>query len=119
MIEYAQYVENYYGTPKAYVEKQLAAGRDVILEIEIQGALKVKEKMPDTLLMFVTPPSAMELKRRLTDRGTETPEVIESRLRRHPRKPRECRFMIMCSSMTIWKNALTGCTALFKASTTL
>lgn len=82
LIEYAQYVENYYGTPKAYVEKQLAAGRDVILEIEIQGALKVKEKMPDTLLMFVTPPSAMELKRRLTDRGTETPEVIESRLRR-------------------------------------
>ena len=59
LIEYAQYVENYYGTPKAYVEKQLAAGRDVILEIEIQGALKVKEKMPDTLLMFVTPPSAM------------------------------------------------------------
>nr|WP_288884738.1 guanylate kinase [uncultured Blautia sp.] len=82
LIEYAQYVENYYGTPKAYVEKQLEAGRDVILEIEIQGALKVKEKMPDTLLMFVTPPTAAELKRRLTDRGTETPEVIESRLRR-------------------------------------
>lgn len=54
----------------------------MILEIEIQGALKVKEKMPDTLLMFVTPPTAAELKRRLTDRGTETPEVIESRLRR-------------------------------------
>ena len=69
LIEYAQYVENYYGTPKAYVEKQLAAGRDVILEIEIQGALKVKEKMPDTLLMFVTPPSAMELKRRVADTG--------------------------------------------------
>lgn len=82
LIEYAQYVENYYGTPKAYVEKQLEAGRDVILEIDIQGALKVKEKMPDTLLMFVTPPTAAELKRRLTDRGTETPEVIESRLRR-------------------------------------
>ena len=82
LIEYAQYVENYYGTPKAYVEKQLEAGRDVILEIEIQGALKVKEKMPDTLLMFVTPPTAAELKRRLTDRGTETPDVIESRLRR-------------------------------------
>lgn len=82
LIEYAQYVENYYGTPKAYVEKQLEAGRDVILEIEIQGALKVKEKMPDTLLMFVTPPTAAELKRRLTNRGTETSEVIESRLRR-------------------------------------
>ena len=56
LIEYAQYVENYYGTPKAYVEKQLEAGKDVILEIEIQGALKVKEKFPDTLLLFVTPP---------------------------------------------------------------
>ena len=74
LIEYAQYVENYYGTPKAYVEKQLEAGKDVILEIEIQGALKVKEKFPDTLLLFVTPPSAEELKRRLINRGTETKE---------------------------------------------
>ncbi len=82
LIEYAQYVENYYGTPKAYVEKQLEAGKDVILEIEIQGALKVKEKFPDTLLLFVTPPSAEELKRRLINRGTETEEVIASRLRR-------------------------------------
>lgn len=82
LIEYAQYVENYYGTPKAYVEKQLNAGKDVILEIEIQGALKVKEKLPDTLLLFVTPPSAEELKRRLVNRGTESMEVIESRLRR-------------------------------------
>lgn len=82
LIEYAQYVENYYGTPKAYVEKQLNAGKDVILEIEIQGALKVKEKFPDTLLLFVTPPSAEELRRRLINRGTESMEVIESRLRR-------------------------------------
>lgn len=82
LIEYAQYVENYYGTPKAYVEKQLNAGKDVILEIEIQGALKVKKKLPDTLLLFVTPPSAEELKRRLVNRGTESMEVIESRLRR-------------------------------------
>lgn len=81
-IEYAQYVENYYGTPKSYVEEQLAAGKDVILEIEIQGALKVKEKMPDTLLIFVTPPSAEELKNRLVGRGTETMEVIESRMNR-------------------------------------
>ncbi|MDY3714527.1 MAG: guanylate kinase, partial [Blautia sp.] len=65
LIEYAKYVDNYYGTPKSYVEKQLEAGKDVILEIEIQGALKVKEKLPDTLLLFVTPPSAEELKRRL------------------------------------------------------
>ena len=71
LIEYAKYVDNYYGTPKAYVEEQLAAGKDVILEIEIQGALKVKEKFPDTLLMFVTPPSAEELKNRLVGRGTE------------------------------------------------
>ncbi|MGN0398879.1 MAG: guanylate kinase [Blautia sp.] len=82
LIEYARYVDNYYGTPKAYVEKQLEAGKDVILEIEIQGALKVKEKLPDTLLLFVTPPSAEELKRRLEGRGTETPEVIASRLSR-------------------------------------
>lgn len=82
LIEYAQYVENYYGTPKAYVEEQLAAGKDVILEIEIQGALKVKEKFPDTLLLFVTPPSAAVLKERLVGRGTETADVIESRLSR-------------------------------------
>ena len=82
LIEYAKYVDNYYGTPKSYVEKQLEAGKDVILKIEIQGALKVKEKLPDTLLLFVTPPSAEELKRRLEGRGTETPEVIASRLRR-------------------------------------
>ena len=82
LIEYAKYVNNYYGTPKAYVEEQLANGKDVILEIEIQGALKVKEKFPRTLLLFVTPPSAEELKRRLIGRGTETMEVIEQRMKR-------------------------------------
>lgn len=82
LIEYARYVENYYGTPREYVEQQLEAGKDVILEIEIQGALKVKEAFPDTLLLFVTPPSAEELKRRLVGRGTETMEVIESRMKR-------------------------------------
>lgn len=82
LIEYARYVENYYGTPREYVDRQLNAGKDVILEIEIQGALKVKEAFPDTLLMFVTPPSAEELKRRLVGRGTETMEVIESRMKR-------------------------------------
>ena len=64
LVEYAQYVSNYYGTPKAYVEEQLAAGKDVILEIEIQGALKIKKKFPETLLLFMTPPSADELKER-------------------------------------------------------
>ena len=82
LVEYAQYVNNYYGTPKAYVEQQLSAGKDVILEIEIQGALKVKEKFPETLLVFLTPPSADELKRRLVGRGTEQMDVIESRLSR-------------------------------------
>ena len=82
LIEYARYVNNYYGTPKAYVEEQLAAGKDVILEIEIQGALKVKKRFPDALLIFVTPPSAGELRRRLVGRGTETIEVINARLRR-------------------------------------
>lgn len=82
LLEYAQYVENYYGTPKAYVQQQLDAQKNVILEIEIQGALKIKEQFPETLLLFITPPSAHILKDRLTGRGTETEEVIHSRLAR-------------------------------------
>ncbi len=80
LIEYALYVENYYGTPKEYVEKQLEAGKDVILEIEIQGALKVKQRFPDTLLLFVTPQNADILKERLIGRGTESEEVVYQRL---------------------------------------
>lgn len=82
LIEYACYCDNYYGTPKDYVQKMLADGKDVILEIEIQGAMKVKEKFPQTLLLFVMPPSAEELKKRLVGRGTETEEVIAKRLHR-------------------------------------
>jgi guanylate kinase len=82
LIEYATYCENYYGTPRRYVEEQLNRGKDIILEIEIQGALKIKEKFPTALLLFVMPPSAKELENRLTKRGTETPEVIERRLNR-------------------------------------
>jgi guanylate kinase len=82
LIEHACYVDNYYGTPKKYVMEQLEAGKDVLLEIEVQGALKVKEKFPDTLMLFVTPPNAEELERRLRGRGTESEEVILSRLRR-------------------------------------
>lgn len=82
LIEYAQYVGNYYGTPKEYVQQQLDLGKNVILEIEIQGALKIKKKFPDTVLMFVTAPDANELKNRLVGRGTETPEVIAARLSR-------------------------------------
>ena len=82
LIEYANYCGNYYGTPRAYVEQQLEAGKDVVLEIEIQGALKIKEKFPTALLLFVMPPSAKELRRRLTGRGTETQEVIDQRMHR-------------------------------------
>ncbi|MGN0335066.1 MAG: guanylate kinase [Lachnospiraceae bacterium] len=81
-IEHASYVGNYYGTPRKYVEDQLQAGKNVILEIEIQGALKIKEKFPDTLLLFIAPPSAAVLKERLVGRGTETEEVIQNRLAR-------------------------------------
>ena len=82
LIEYARYVENYYRTPKAYVEEQLSAGRDVILEIEIQGAHKVRAQYPDAVLLFVMPPSAKELHNRLTGRATETEEVIRQRMLR-------------------------------------
>ena len=82
LVEYAQYCGNYYGTPRAYVEERLAAGKNVILEIEIQGALKIREKFPESLLLFVTPPSVAELERRLAGRGTEKPEAIARRLAR-------------------------------------
>lgn len=82
LVEWAEYVGNYYGTPKQYVKDQLDQGRDVILEIEIQGALKIKRQFPDALLLFIATPDGNELKRRLTGRGTESSEVIEKRLRR-------------------------------------
>ncbi len=82
LIEYASYVENYYGTPRAYVEEQMAAGKDVVLEIEIQGALKVRERYPDAVLIFVLPPSVEELYRRLKNRGTETEDVVRKRMSR-------------------------------------
>ncbi len=90
LIEYAGYQENYYGTPKAFVEKRMAEGCDVILEIEIQGARKVREKYRDAVLIFITPPSAAELRKRLAGRGTETAEKVEKRLRR---AAEESRFM--------------------------
>lgn len=82
LIEYAEYCGNYYGTPRDYVEEMLAAGRDVLLEIEIQGMHKVKKMFPDMLTLFVTPPSIAELEKRLRGRGTETEEVIKKRLAR-------------------------------------
>ncbi len=80
VIEYAKYCDNYYGTPKEYVESMLAKGKDVILEIEIQGALKIKRQYRNALLLFVTPPTIAELKRRLVGRGTESAAVIQKRL---------------------------------------
>ncbi|MBQ8663648.1 MAG: guanylate kinase [Eubacterium sp.] len=89
-LEYAQYVGNYYGTPKKYVEDQLELGKNVILEIEIQGALQVKKMMPEALLLFITPPSAKELEARLRGRGTETEEVIASRMARAIQEAEGC-----------------------------
>lgn len=82
LIEYACYCGNYYGTPCDYVEDQMEQGRDVILEIELQGALKVREKYPEALLLFVMPPDAQTLLSRLQTRGTETEDVIRARLER-------------------------------------
>ena len=82
LIEYAKYVENYYGTPRDYVEKKLAEGRDVILEIEVQGAFNIKKQYDDALLIFITAPSAQAIRERLIGRGTESEEVIHKRLER-------------------------------------
>ncbi len=82
LIEHAGYVNHYYGTPRKFVEDKLNAGIDVILEIEIQGALQIKEQYPDAVLLFVMPPSVAELEKRLRGRGTESDEVIRQRLKR-------------------------------------
>lgn len=78
--EWAKFCDNYYGTPKAEVIKQLDAGIDVILEIEVQGAMKIKEQVPDCVMVFVLPPSFKELKNRLINRGTEQEDVINKRI---------------------------------------
>lgn len=82
LLEHACYVNNYYGTPKKYVDEMRQSGKDVILEIEVQGAKKIKEKVKDAITIFVVPPCADELKNRLVGRGTETEEVIKARLKR-------------------------------------
>ena len=82
LIEWAEYVGNYYGTPKSYVESQLNEGKNVLLEIEMQGGMIVKEKFPDALLIFITPPSADVLHDRLVGRGTEDMETVNKRLHR-------------------------------------
>ncbi|RLQ92720.1 guanylate kinase [Planomicrobium sp. Y74] len=80
LLEYAEFVGNYYGTPLEYVNKMRDAGRDVFLEIEVQGAAQVRDKVPDGLFIFLAPPSLSELEERLVGRGTESDEVIASRL---------------------------------------
>ena len=82
LIEWAEYVNNFYGTPREYVEERLAGGEDVILEIEPQGALKVKAQYPEAVLIFIVPPNAKELENRLIGRGTEETETIKKRLKR-------------------------------------
>ncbi len=81
-LEHAQYVGNYYGTPRKEVEEMRAQGKHVILEIEVQGAFQIREKCPDAILVFTIPPTLDELRRRLHKRGTETEEVIEQRVAR-------------------------------------
>ena len=81
-LEYAEYVGNFYGTPKKFVDDAMEAGKDVILDIEIQGAIQVCSKRPDTVRIFIAPPSWEELERRLRDRGTDSPEKIQKRLLR-------------------------------------
>ena len=82
LLEHAAFCGNYYGTPKKYVEEQLESGKNIILEIEVQGALQVKKKYNDAVLIFTMPPTLTELRRRLEFRGTETKEVIDARINR-------------------------------------
>lgn len=80
LLEHAEYVGNYYGTPREFVEKTLSEGKDIILEIEVQGALKVKDKFPEGVFVFLMPPSLNELKQRIVGRGTESQATIDHRL---------------------------------------
>ncbi|QDP40126.1 guanylate kinase [Radiobacillus deserti] len=80
LLEYAEYVGNYYGTPREYVEKTLQEGKDVFLEIEVQGALQVKKNFPQGVFIFLFPPSLEELKNRIINRGTETEDLVRNRL---------------------------------------
>lgn len=80
MLEYAEYCENYYGTPRKAVEDQLLQGKNVVLEIEVQGAMKIRESFPEAVFIFILPPTIDELRDRLEKRGTETSEVIQKRI---------------------------------------
>ena len=80
MLEYAEYCGNYYGTPRDKVLEKINEGKNVILEIEVQGAMQIREKCPEAVFVFIAPPSVAELRNRLEKRGTETPEVINQRV---------------------------------------
>lgn len=82
MLEYAQYVDNYYGTPMKYVNQMLDEGKDVFLEIECKGAMQVRQKCPDGLFIFLTPPDLMELRQRLVNRGTDDMAKIDKRMKK-------------------------------------
>lgn len=92
LLEHAEYVANNYGTPRAYVEQKLDAGIDVLLDIEVQGARQVNEKMPEAVKIFIIPPSMAELRRRLENRGTDTARAIEARLVRARQEYAEADF---------------------------
>ncbi|WP_290491605.1 MULTISPECIES: guanylate kinase [unclassified Aerococcus] len=81
LLEYAEYVGNYYGTPLQYVEEMTEQGKDVFLEIEVQGALQVKRRMPEGVFIFLAPPTMHELESRIVNRGTDAPDVIEKRMK--------------------------------------
>lgn len=82
MLEYAKYVDNYYGTPLKYVNETLESGKDVFLEIEVNGAMQVRANVPDAVFVFLTPPDLMELKHRLVGRGTDKMDVINKRIKK-------------------------------------
>ena len=82
LLEWAEFCGNYYGTPKKYVKQKMAEGKNVILEIEVQGALQIKELYPDCILVFMIPPTVNELEKRLINRGTEDKQTIERRMNR-------------------------------------
>ena len=92
LLEHAEYVANSYGTPRAYVEEKLAAGMNVLLDIEVQGARQIHEKKPDAVMIFIIPPSLEELEKRLRGRGTDTDRAIEARLIRARQEYQEADF---------------------------
>ncbi len=92
LLEHAEYVTNCYGTPRAYVEQRLNEGMNVVLDIEVLGARQVRKKMPGAVLIFIAPPSLIELERRLRGRGTDTEEAVQGRLARARQEYQEADF---------------------------